>query len=339
MEHKISASEAEELLKVSQQAVNKKLKEIEGVQRAQGRVFFGHEVAKTLFKFNFTPQIFAFHIVKGGTGKTSLTQSIGIRANLFGARVLFIDLDHQANLTQSLGVDAHERPILSDLISDDLAIEDLILDLGPGLSLIPSRMENVHADFLLTHKQIPLERFLPKLLRPLKERFDFILIDCPPALGPTITSITLAADKIVLPITPDGFSMRALACNFKEYDAIEKNFERHIDRKILINRFDSRTSMSHEVLKQILQHKTYAPHVLPGYIRTNQEFTVCSHGGRTIYDSLKQSPAKEDVDIIVKRLLGITEPATENEVLRAVATLPTEMPSSPLLEPQIEAAQ
>lgn len=321
LQHKISASETEELLGISQQAVSKKLREIPGVQKSQGRLFFGHEVAKQVFQFNFAPKVMSVHIVKGGTGKTSLTQSIGIKANLLGARVLFVDLDHQGNLTSSLGITSDHLPVLCDLIEEDLSLEDLVVDIAPGISLVPSRMENVHADFMLTHKRVPLERYLVRLLEPLKAKYDLILFDCPPALGPLMTAATLAADLVILPITPDGFSIRALTCNFREYEQVEKNFERRIARKILINRFDARTSLSHEVMRELLQSPVYAPHLMGGYVRTSQDFTVCSQGGRTIYDTLKHSPAKEDVDIVTRDLLGIGRKEKEDlEDLRRVVS-------------------
>jgi chromosome partitioning protein len=330
LQHKMAASEAEGLLGISQQALNKKLREIEGIQKSQGRLYFGHDVSRQIFHHQFTQsKIISTHIVKGGTGKTSITQSMGIKANLLGARILFVDLDHQGNLTQSLGVNCDELPILCDLIEDDLPINDLIVDIAPGIALIPSRMENVHADFMLSHKRPPLDRYLVRLFEPLKKKFDLILLDCPPALGPLMTSATIASDLIILPITPDGFSIRALACNFREYSEIEKNFEIKINRKILINRFDARTSLSHEVMRELLQHPLYAADLLGGYVRTSQEFTVCSHGGRTIYDTLKQTTAKEDIDLIAKEILGI-KPLENVEELKKVVSSALTYPDRPL---------
>ena len=104
---KITASEAANFLGVTLQSVHKQLKQKKLISfKNQNRIYFGHETAKELFKINFEKKTISFQIVKGGTGKTSITHAFALRAHLYGARVLCIDIDQQGHLSQAFNVDA-----------------------------------------------------------------------------------------------------------------------------------------------------------------------------------------------------------------------------------------
>src|SRR6188768_3998987 len=113
MNPKMTAADAARFLGVTIQAVHKQLKS-KGLpyQKAQNRVFFGHETARALSWQPDNQKTIAFQIVKGGTGKTSIAHSVGVRACLYGARVLFVDLDQQGNLTQACSLDPEKYPCM-----------------------------------------------------------------------------------------------------------------------------------------------------------------------------------------------------------------------------------
>ena len=113
----MTVSEAAEFIGMTRQGLQKKIKQV-GLphKKSQNRIYFEHETARKIFNIPFKNQVIAIQIVKGGSGKTAIAHAIGVRANLYGAKVLYIDLDQQANLTEHFGIDSEELPVMLDVI-------------------------------------------------------------------------------------------------------------------------------------------------------------------------------------------------------------------------------
>lgn len=304
MEPKMLVSEASEALGVTAQALHNQIKRKNlSFGKSRNRVYFSHETAKSLLGLSFNSQIISFQIVKGGTGKTSMCLAIGVRASLYGARTLLIDLDQQGNLSKACRVDTHENPIMIEIINQELGIEQGIVPVCEGLDLIPSRIENALLDSNLMLKRLPLDRIYKDIITPLKNKYDLILIDCPPALGSSVTAAALASDRIIAPVTPSEFSLEGLEITKQEIKNIEKNFHTSIVLCPLLNEFDVRTSLSRETLNFLMTH--YEISLIRSVIRKNQEFENVLIKGESIYDSLNSSSAKEDIDLLTREILGI----------------------------------
>ena len=305
MEPKMLVSEASEALGVTAQALHNQIKRKSLVfGKSRNRVYFSHETAKSLLGLSFTPQIISFQIVKGGTGKTSMCLATGVRASLYGAKTLLIDLDQQGNLTKACRVDTHDKPIMIEIINQGLPIEDGIISVCEGLDIIPSRIENALLDSNLMLKRLPLDRIYKDIITPLKNKYDLILIDCPPALGSSVTAAALASDRIIAPITPSEFSLEGLEITKQEIKNIEKNFHASIVLCPLLNEFDVRTSLSHETMKFLMTN--YEKNLIRSVIRKSQEFENVLIKGESIFDSLNSCPAKEDIDLLTRELLNIS---------------------------------
>src|SRR4029077_8382561 len=107
----------------------------------------------------------------------------------------------------------------------------------------------------------------------LKSYYDLILIDCPPALGRSVVAAANAADKIIAPVIPDRLCLTGLKLlDNMLSDIKESKYGRNIPYEIVYNRFDSRTSLSKDVLSYLLTHKTYKNKLNENYIRQSQEF-------------------------------------------------------------------
>ncbi len=312
MDAKITATEAATLLGVTVQAIHKQLK-VKNLhfEKSQNRVFFGHATARKLFKLRFKSKIVAVQIVKGGTGKTSLTHSIAIRASLFGAKVLCIDLDQQGNLSQAFQINPENSPIMVDILKDRLNIADEIVSVCPGIDILPSRIENAVLDSTIMLGRFPLDRVYKDMLEPLKKIYDLIIIDCPPALGQSVAAATLAANTIITPVTPEKFCLSGLKITSQELSTLEKNYNRKFSMRIVLNKYDSRTSLSHEVITTLIKHPLFSDHMYKTYIRISQEFPNVIAKGQSIFDTLKSSSAKEDIDLLTKEILDIK---TKNEI-------------------------
>ena len=311
MNAKITAAETAALLGITLQGVHKQLKVNSlAYEKSQNRVYFGYETAKSLFKIPFKQKIVAIQIVKGGTGKTSLTHSIAIRANLYGAKVLCIDLDQQGNLTQAFQINPEETPVMIDVLKESIDIKDAIINFSPGLDIIPSRIENAVLDSTIMIGRYALDRVYKDKLAPLKQHYDLIILDCPPALGQSVAAATLASDVIIAPVTPEKFCLSGLKITSQELNSLENNFNKKIPMRVVLNKFDSRTSLSHEVLSTLIKHPIYGENIYKSYIRASQEFPNAIAKGQSIFDSLKNTIAKEDVDLLTREILEIKEPST-----------------------------
>ncbi|MBL0942301.1 MAG: ParA family protein [Alphaproteobacteria bacterium] len=308
----MTASEAARFLSVSLQAVHKQLK-VKSLEfhKSQNRVYFGHDTSRKLFGYKFKKQIIAFQIVKGGTGKTSLAHAVAVRANLYGAKVLCIDLDQQGNLTQAFGVDAEELPIMIDVLQDNINLDKTIVSIGPGIDLIPSRIENAVLDNIIILKRHAIDQVYKKKFDEYKKKYDLIIIDCPPALGQSVAAVALTADIIIAPVTPEEFSLSGLKITSHELQNLEENFSTKIPLKLVLNKFDTRTSLSHEVLSTLIKHPIYGDKLYKSYIRASQEFPNTIANGTSIFDSLKITSAKEDIDLLTREILQINKTLDE----------------------------
>lgn len=306
MEPKMLLSEAAETLNVTSQALHNQLKR-KNLQssKSRNRVYFGHVTSKELLGLHFEPQIMSFQIVKGGTGKTSLCLAVGIRACLYGAKTLLIDLDQQGNLTKACRIESHNQPIMIELINQRIPIEEGIVTVFDGLDILPSRIENALLDSNLMLKRFPLDRVYKDMILPLKKRYDFILIDCPPALGSSVAAVALTSDKVICPVTPSEFSLEGLEITKNEIRNIESNFKVSIPISPVLNEFDARTALSHETMRFLLAN--YDENLIRSVVRKSQEFENVLTKGISIFDTLQSTTAKEDVDLLTRELIKIGE--------------------------------
>jgi chromosome partitioning protein len=310
MEPKMLINDAAVALNVTAQALHNQIKRKNlKVIKNRNRVYFTHSLAKQLLGLTFSPQIVAVQIVKGGVGKTTLSVNISARAASYGARTLLIDLDQQGNATNACRIKANDKPVLIDLLdkTNNYKITDLIVPVCDGLDLIPSRIENALLDNYLMLKHIPHTVYRDHF-QPLKDRYDLIIIDCPPALGYSVTAAALASDRILMPIKPDEYSLQGLKIALTEYDSIKENFKQSDSIvSIVLNEFDSRTSLSRDIFSDLLKDPVYSGKLLKTVVGINQEFKNSQAKGESIFDSLKDNSAKEDIDLLTRELLEIGE--------------------------------
>jgi len=313
---KITASDAAMYLGVTLQSIHKQLKQKNLASfKNQNRVYFGHKTARELFQIDFQKKIISFQIVKGGTGKTSITHSFALRANLYGARVLCIDIDQQGNLTEAFNINAKSSPVMIDILNNNSSMADAIMPISEGLDILPSRIENAVLDNFLMLSKYPLDKVYVELIQEVYKNYDLILIDCPPALGQSVAAATLASDIVVSPVTPEQFSLSGLKISFEEINMLNQRFKKDLIFKIVLNKFDTRTALSTEVLTQILNHELFKNLTCNTFIRNCQEFPNMIYSGSNIFSSLKNTTAKEDIDLFTKEILGLNVPNKKHSIV------------------------
>jgi chromosome partitioning protein len=139
----------------------------------------------------------------------------------------------------------------------------------------------------------------------IKEHYNLIIIDCPPALGRSVAAAALASDYIAAPVTPDTQCLTGLELLSNGLKSIKKKYSRMVPLKIIMNKFDGRTVLSREILTTLMEHDSYRKGLLNTYIRQNQDFANNCAATTSIFDSIKPSTAKEDIDFLTQEILDI----------------------------------
>lgn len=306
MNPKITSREAAEFLGISARQVYKRIIDAELPHtRTLSTVSFDYPAARQLFRLQIKPQVLSFQIVKGGTGKTSLACAVAIRANLYGLRVLCIDLDQQGNLTNSFGVDAETLPVMVDILAEGYSFDDAITRVAPGLDVLASRIENALLDDVIKLKRLKLDKVYKLPFEKLKEKYDVIIVDCPPNLGQSVAAVTLAVDQVVAPVVPENYALSGLKATKAAIQELQQSYKVQIPLRITVNKYDSRALLSHDALKILSGESEYKNELLNSYIHSSTEFPNAIARGESIFDNPKSSQAKRDIDKLTRELLGL----------------------------------
>ncbi|RZK95256.1 chromosome partitioning ATPase [Rhodococcus sp. WS4] len=193
---------------------------------------------------------------KGGVGKTTSTINLGASLAEYGRRVLLVDLDPQGALSAGLGV-AHndlELTVHNLLVEPRVSIDDVLMRTRvEGLDLLPSNIDLSAAEIQLV-TEVGREQTLGRVLHPVLDRYDYVLIDCQPSLGLLTVNALACADAVIIPMECEYFSLRGLALL---NDTVEKVHDRLNPRLVLagivVTMFDARTLHAREVMARVVE--------------------------------------------------------------------------------------
>ena len=195
-----------------------------------------------------TCKVIAFANQKGGVAKTTTTLNLGVALKEQGFKVLAIDLDPQGNLTMSQGwnPDEIERSMF-DVLVHQLPISEIIRP--AEIDVAVSSIDLAGAELALS-SMIGRERALEKALRPIKDEYDYILVDTPPSLGLLTINALVAADGVIVPVQCEYLSLRGLAQLQNTLAMIRENLNPDVDiQGILPTMFDRRLLHSKEAVE------------------------------------------------------------------------------------------
>lgn len=200
--------------------------------------------------------ILAFANQKGGVGKTTSAVNIAAALGKLGKKVLLVDMDPQGNATSGVGVSKKEikKTIYEVLIGTARAEDALIETKFRNLSLIPSNIALVGAeiDLLDIEKR---EECAKKALSPLKERFDYILIDCPPALSMLTINALVAANGLIIPMQCEYFALEGLSQLTGTIKRVRQLYNPTLDiTGILLTMYNARLNLTAGVVREIKKY-------------------------------------------------------------------------------------
>lgn len=210
---------------------------------------------------------------KGGVGKTTTTINLSTILAKKGYRVMLIDADPQGNATSGVGADKDVELSFYDVLTNDTEIIDTLeKTVVNNLVVCPSNINLAGAEVQLV-SMMSREQRLKEKLDIIKERFDYVLIDCPPSLGLITLNAFTASDSVLIPVQCEYYALEGLGQLLNTINLVKKHLNKNIQIEgALLTMYDIRTNLSNQVVKEVKKYfdnKVYKT-VIPRNVRLSE---------------------------------------------------------------------
>ncbi|MFN4085992.1 MAG: ParA family protein [Spirosomataceae bacterium] len=201
-------------------------------------------------------KIIAIANQKGGVGKTTTTINLAASLAALEFKTLIVDADPQANATSGLGFNPKEvENSIYECMVSEVNPEDILIETEfPNLYLLPSHIDLVGAEIEMIHLPNREEK-MKEALAPLKEKFDFIILDCSPSLGLIVINSLTAADSVIVPVQCEYFALEGLGKLLNTIKIIQQRLNPSLTIEgILLTMYDMRVRLSNQVVNEVTSH-------------------------------------------------------------------------------------
>jgi len=281
--------------------------------RNVNRLYIQHEAGRAYFGKPTKREVISVQTAKGGVGKSSLCLNFAIRLWLFGHRVLVIDIDQQANISKPFG-QTDPKYVLLDVLLGKVEFKDAIVKYKDGLDIIPSSLRNAKLTNQIIADGGSLSSYMPKYIDSIRDSYDTILIDCPPAIGHILSSVALASDLVISPVDPDNDAIDGASYIQQEVQKLNNENNKNIGFKLILNKYDARTVLSPRTAERLGKSNLYNEEsMFESVIGVSQDFYRAKEDKCSIYDYMKPGRACTDIDNLVIEYLELGKWAKEDK--------------------------
>jgi chromosome partitioning protein len=199
--------------------------------------------------------VYAIANQKGGVGKTTTAVNLAACVAEAGYESLLIDIDPQSNATLGLGIDKNVRPTVYDALLEDVPLADTVVATDiPHLSVVPAGPDLAGATVELPRIS-GSENRLREVMAPIRERYAFVLLDCPPSLGPLTVNALVAADRVIVPVQAEYFALDGLAGLLDTLALVQRELNPRLTvAGMLLTMSDNRTRLAQDVESEVRSH-------------------------------------------------------------------------------------
>lgn len=227
-------------------------------------------------------KIVSFSNQKGGVGKTTTCVNMAAYLASFGKKVLLVDIDPQGNATTGMGFSKSslKKSVYNVLIDDERASDNILTTEAENLDLLPSNIDLAGAEVELVYKK-SREKVLKNALAEVRDRYDYIFIDCPPSLGLLTINSLATADAVIIPIQSEYYALEGLSQLMNSISLVKQHLNPALEVDgVVMTMYDSRSLISKQIAEEI--RKFFTKRVFEIVVPRNIRLVEASSYGKPI---------------------------------------------------------